>query len=117
MLLENLVGASKFLFFGFTISRSSKPLPNTDFHPGVLNDLFDGSQGSKCHLPCVTTHTETKFLNKYASEATHVDLTFSSQVCKENHKHSCTPSLGENYNNGYVATQSQYLSLEGGFPH
>ena len=115
MHLENLVGASKFLFW--VISKSSKPLQNTDFYPGVLNDLFDGSQGSKCPLPCVTTHTETKFLNKYASEATHVDLTFSSQVCKENHKHSCKPSLGENYNNGYVATHPQYLSLEGGFPH
>ena len=49
---------------------------------GILNDLFDGSQGSECFLPCVTTHTETKFLNKYASETTHIDLTFSSQVRK-----------------------------------
>ena len=82
-------------------------------YPGILNDLFDGSQSSECLLPCVTTHTETKFLNKYASETTHIDLTFSSQVTIKDADKLCNQVLkpGENHNNGYDATYSQYLSF------
>ena len=82
------------------------------FTSGILNDLFDGSQGSECLLPCVTTHTKTKFLNKYGSERTHIDLTFSSQVMRDVNQLYYRFS-GENHNNGYVATYSQYLSFKG----
>ena len=47
---------------------------------GILNDLFDGSQKSDCLLPCTTAHFETKFLNKYASDTSYIDMTFSSEV-------------------------------------
>ena len=49
---------------------------------GILNDLFDGSQKSDCLLPCTTAHFETKFLNKYASDTSYIDVTFSSEVRK-----------------------------------
>ena len=49
-------------------------------NPGVLSDLFDGTRKSDCLLPCVTAHFETKFLNKYASDTSYIDITFSSQV-------------------------------------
>ena len=64
-------------------------------YPGILNDLFDGSQSSECLLPCVTTHTETKFLNKYASETTHIDLTFSSQVTIKDVDKLCNQELNQ----------------------
>ena len=50
------------------------------FFSVILNDLFDGSQKSDCLLPCTTTHFETKFLNKYASDTSYIDVTFSSEV-------------------------------------
>ena len=87
---------------------------------GVLNDLFDGSQKSECLLPCVTTHIETKFLNKYASDSSYIDLTFSSEVKSafENLNFSGAPNTsGKSHNNGHVETFSQYLSFQGELFH
>ena len=41
---------------------------------------MDGSQVSDCPLPCRTTHTQTKFLNKFPSANTEIDIAFSSKV-------------------------------------
>ena len=41
---------------------------------------MDGSQVSDCPLPCRTTHTQTKFLNKFPNGNTEIDIAFSSKV-------------------------------------
>ena len=42
--------------------------------------LVDGSLVSDCPLPCKTTQTKTKFLNKYKTEKNHIAISFSSKV-------------------------------------
>ena len=46
----------------------------------TLYNLVDGILVSDCPLPCKRTQTQTKFLNEYKSEATVLDITFSSKV-------------------------------------
>ena len=45
-----------------------------------MQDLFDGTEASKCPLPCRTTHTQTKLLNKFSDAETEIDITFSPKV-------------------------------------
>ena len=48
--------------------------------PGSIYDLVDGTLVSDCPLPCQTTQTNTKFVNKYKSDKTFIDISFSSKV-------------------------------------
>ena len=101
---------------------------------GILNDLFDGSQKSDCLLPCTTAHFETKFLNKYASDTSYIDVTFSSEVreayrnqfnCCIEHclkgrggSNPCSEFfLGESHKNRYDETFSQFISFQGEIPN
>ena len=45
-----------------------------------MQDLLDGTEASKCPLPCRTTHTQTKLLNKFSDAETEIDITFSPKV-------------------------------------
>ena len=47
---------------------------------GALQDLVDGTQVSDCPLPCKTTHTQTALLQKSASDASRLEISFSSTV-------------------------------------
>ena len=46
----------------------------------VMQDLFDGTEASKCPLPCRTTRTQTKLLYKFSDAETEIDITFSPKV-------------------------------------
>ena len=53
-----------------------------NFHDSgaVMQDLFDGTEASKCPLPCRTARTQTKLLNKFSDAETEIDITFSPKV-------------------------------------
>ena len=53
-----------------------------NFHDSgsVMQDLFDGTEASKCPLPCRTTRTQTKLLYKFSDAETEIDITFSPKV-------------------------------------
>ena len=53
-----------------------------NFHDSgsVMQDLFDGTEASKCPLPCPITRTQTKLLNKFSDAETEIDITFSPKV-------------------------------------
>ena len=98
-------------------SKFNRRSPNS----GILSDLFDGSQKSDCLVPCKTAHFETKFLNKYSSDYSHIDITFSSEVRGHYKRGRWTiynivplpPFIGENNDNRYAETFSEHLSFHG----